>query len=142
MEGYQKALTDYQIPLNEKLVCRVSDEMEHYSMENGYITTKRLLESHEPFTAVYATSDTMAVGVYRALREAGRRIPEDVSVMGFDGNEIGDYIHPKLTTLAQPVEKLAEVTFELLEDMIDGRCGNKTLIYEGNLTEKDSVRQI
>lgn len=142
MAGYLNALEDYGIESNPNLICRVSDEYEHYSMENGYVTTKRLLDSGEPFTAVYATSDTMAVGVYRALIEAGRRIPEDVSVMGFDGNEIGNYMHPKLTTLAQPVERLAEETFELLHDLIDGHSGNKTLMFEGTLLEKESVKQI
>lgn len=142
MEGYLSALEDYGIEKNPNLICRVSDEYEHYSMENGYVTTKRLLDSGESFTAVYATSDTMAVGVYRALIEAGLRIPEDVSVMGFDGSEIGSYMHPKLTTLAQPVERLAEETFELLYDLIEGRSGNKTLMFDGTLLEKESVRQI
>ena len=50
-------------------------------MENGYITTRKLLESGEKFTAVYAMSDVMAAGVYRAVLEAGLRIPEDVSVV-------------------------------------------------------------
>lgn len=142
MAGYLSALEDYSIEKNPNLICRVSDEYEHYSMENGYVTTKRLLDSGESFTAVYATSDTMAVGVYRALIEAGLRIPEDVSVMGFDGSEIGSYMHPKLTTLAQPVERLAEETFELLYDLIEGRSGNKTLMFDGTLLEKESVRQI
>lgn len=142
MQGYLKALKDHKITAKEKLICQVSDDMEHYSMLNGYITTKRLIESEEPFTAVFATSDLMAAGVYRALMEAGRRIPEDVSVLGFDGIELGDYLHPKLTTLAQPVEQLALATFELLKDMIDEQCGNKNLIFEGKLVEKDSVRRI
>ena len=142
MEGYLKALEDSGIACNPRLVCPVSDEFEHYSMENGYATTRKLLASGEEFTAVYAMSDIMAVGVYRALLEAGLKIPEDISVVGFDGIELGDYLQPKLTTLAQPVEKLANATFELLYNMIKGRCGTENLIYEGKLVEKDSVRCI
>lgn len=142
MEGYLKALKDYQIPHRERLICMVSDETDHYSMPNGYITTKKLLASKEKFTAVYATSDVMAAGVYRALIEAGLKIPEDVSVMGFDGIELGDYLYPKLTTLQQPVEELANATFELLYDLIDERCGNKNLLFEGRVLEKESVRRI
>lgn len=142
LEGYLKALADHKISYNSKLVCSVSDEADHYSMPNGYITTKKLLASGETFTAVYATSDVMAAGVYRALIEAGLRIPEDVSVMGFDGIELGDYLQPKLTTLQQPVEELAAATFELLYDLIDERCGNKNLLFEGNVVEKESVRRI
>ena len=63
-------------------------------------------------------------------------------MLGFDGIELGDYLHPKLTTLAQPVEQLALATFELLKDLIDEQCGNKNLIFEGKLVEKDSVKRI
>ncbi len=142
MQGYLKALEDHHIVENPKLICPVSDELEHYSMENGYLTTKKLLDSKEEFTAVYAMSDIMAVGAYRAILEAGLRIPEDISVVGFDGIELGDYLQPKLTTLAQPVERLADATFELLYDMIEGRSGAQNLIYEGELVEKESVRRI
>ncbi len=142
MEGYLKALSDNGIDVNQNLICQVSDEMEHYSMENGYITTKKLLDSKEPFTAVFTMSDIMAAGVYRALMEAGLRIPEDVSVLGFDGIELGDYMHPKLSTLAQPVVQLAVATFEQLKDLMDEECGNMNLIFEGTLVEKESVRRI
>lgn len=142
LDGYLQAFKDNGIVPNPKLIGTVYDNMEHYSMENGYRTTRRLLDSGEKFTAVYATSDTFAVGVYRALREAGLRIPEDVSVMGYDGIELGDYLHPKLTTMAQPVEKLAMETFELLHDLIDDQCGNQTLVFECKLDEKESVKNI
>lgn len=142
MEGYLKAMQKYGIETNPGLICRVSDEMEHYSMEGGYDTTKKLLLSGEKFSAIYATSDIMAVGVYRALFEAGIRIPEDVSVLGFDGIELGDYIQPKLTTLEQPVEKLAIATIELLQNLMDGKCENQTLMFEGNLIEKESVKRL
>lgn len=142
LEGYLKALKDHKIACNSKLICPVSDEADHYSMPNGYITTKKLLASGEKFTAVYATADVMAAGVYRALIEAGLRIPEDVSVMGFDGIELGDYLQPKLTTLEQPVDELATATFELLYDLIDERCTNKNLLFEGKVIEKESVKRI
>ena len=142
MEGYMRALQNRGIPVNRNLICPVSDDMEHYSMENGYRTTQKLLASGEKFTAVFAMSDILAMGVYRALMEAGLRVPEDVSVVGFDGIEMCDYMQPKLTTLAQPVEQLAEATFELLLDMMDEQCGNKNLIFEGRLDEKESVKKI
>lgn len=142
LEGYLAALKDYGIEKREELIWRVSDETEHYSMENGYITTQKFLKSGEHFTAIYSTSDAMAVGAYRALREAGLRVPEDISVMGFDGNEICDYVTPKLSTLVQPVEQIAEATIELLQDLIDEQCGNKTLLFEGILLEKESVKDL
>ena len=134
MQGYQRALADYQIPEKKELICPVSDEIEHYTMTNGYMTTKKLIESGAPFSAVF--------GVYRAVHEAGLRIPEDVSVVGFDGSELGDYLQPKLTSVAQPVSKMADAIINQLYDMIDGRCGNRTQIFEGKLLEKESVREI
>ena len=141
MEGYLKALRDRGLPINPDLICKVSDDMEHYSMEGGYYTTRKLIDSGEKFSAVYATSDIMAVGVYRALMEAGLRVPEDVSVLGYDGIELGDYMQPKLTTVAQPVEKMAVATFDLLNDLMNGRCENQTLLFEGNLLVKESVKR-
>lgn len=142
LDGYLQALQDNGITVNPKLIGTVYDDMEHYSMENGYMTTKRLLRSGEKFTAVYATSDVFAAGVYRALMEAGLHVPEDVSVMGYDGIEMGDYLYPKLTTMAQPVEKLALATCELLHDLMDDQCTNKTLVFEGKLCEKESVKNL
>lgn len=142
MEGFLKAMQDSQIPYNPKLIVPVSDEYDHYSMINGYVTTQKLLQSKEKFTAVYAMSDVVAAGVYRAIYEAGLHIPEDISVLGFDGIELSDYLRPKLTSLAQPVEQLAEATIELLYDLIEGRSENQNVIYEGELVEKESVRQL
>lgn len=142
LDGYLKALEDHHIACDPNLIRPVSDKMEHYSMANGYVTTKKLLESGEHFTAIYAMADIMVVGVYRALFEAGLRIPEDVSVVGFDGIEMGDYLQPKLTTLAQPVDKIAEETFELLYDLIEGVSGNRNMIFKGELIEKESVRDL
>lgn len=141
MEGYLRALRDRGIPINPNLICSVTDDLEHYSMKGGYYTTRKLLESGENFSAIFATSDIMAVGVYRALMEAGLKVPEDVSVLGYDGIELGDYIQPKLTTVGQPVEKMAEATFAQLHDMMNGKCGNRTMLFEGNLLVKESVKR-
>lgn len=142
LDGYLKALADNGIAVNPRLIIPFSDTCEHYSMPNGYVTTQSLLSSGEKFTALYATSDIMGVGAYRALREAGIRIPEDVSVVGFDGAEMGDYVLPKLTTLKQPVEEMAKAIFDQLYDLINGTCGNKNLLFCGKLLEKESVREI
>lgn len=142
LAGYLKALEDYKIPVNPNLIRPYSDEVEHYSMTNGYITTKKLLESGEHFTAIFSTTDVIAVGAYRALFEAGLKIPEDVSIVGFDGSEIGDYLQPKLTTMLQPADEIAKKIFELLFDLINDSCGNKNVIFKGELLEKDSVRDL
>ena len=142
MEGYLEALRERGITPRQELVMQVSDEYEHYSMENGYYTLKRLLDSGEHFSAVYAMSDTLAIGVYRALYEAGLKIPGDVSVIGFDGIPFGDYLQPKLTTLSQPVPLMADSIVEQLWDMIETDARGKSIVYAGKLLEKESVRDI
>ena len=142
MEGYLEALSAASVPAKPELIMQVSDEYEHYSMENGYYTLLRLLESGAGFSAVYAMSDTLAIGVYRALYEAGLKIPEDVSVIGFDGIPFGDYLQPKLTTLSQPVLEMADSIVEQLWDMIETKARGRNMLYEGKLLEKGSVKNI
>ena len=76
------------------------------------------------FTALFAIADSMAIGAMRALRDAGRRIPEDCSVIAIDGLELSAYIEPPLTTLCQPMEEMGRRSIEILLDMIEGRSGN------------------
>ena len=79
-------------------------------------------------------SDTLAIGVYRALYEAGLKIPGDVSVIGFDGIPFGDYLQPKLTTLSQPVPLMADSIVEQLWDMIEtdarGKPVNSSIFWQ------------
>ena len=74
----------------------------------------RLLARKIPFTAVVAISDVIALGAQKALIDAGLKIPEDVSITGFDGIEFSRYTNPALTTVEQPIEQLAETSCRLL----------------------------
>ena len=65
-------------------------------------------------TAVFAMSDVMAVGAIRAIREKGLRVPEDISVIGYDGIEMGQYLSPRLTTVSQQQDALARRSLEIL----------------------------
>ena len=76
------------------------------------------MKRNVPFTALYATSDTLAIGACRALKEAGIRVPEDCSVAGFDGMDAGEFYIPSITTIRQPVEEIAQASAKLLFDMI------------------------
>ena len=89
-------------------------ETARFTYLDGYRATQNLLARGRKFTALFAMSDVMAIGAIRALRDAGLRIPEDVSVMGVDGLTIGEYTTPRLSTVAQPVDSLAERSLALL----------------------------
>lgn len=142
LEGYYDALQAHGIEINPNLVCRTRDDMAHFSMENGYLTTKKLIESGEEFTAVYAVADALAIGAIRALLEVGLRVPNDVSVAGYDGIDVSGYISPSLTTIRQPVEDMAKDTVKLLFDIIAGKKEHQHIAYEAELLVRESTKKI
>ena len=91
-----------------------------FSMEEGYHAMEQLLEQMPDLTAVFAMADVLAVGAIRAIRDRGLRVPEDVSVMGFDGIELGNYLSPRLTTVRQARERIADRSLEILLSDIAG----------------------
>lgn len=139
LEGYCDALRAHGIAVDEKLIYQTDDKLSHFSMENGYVTTKKLLESGEKFTALYAVADALAIGASRALHEAGLRIPQDISLAGYDGIDMANYIVPSLTTIRQPVEEMAKDTIKLLFDIIAGRKEHQHITYQAELLIKEST---
>ncbi len=85
-----------------------------YSMADAYEAARRLLGRCPELTAIFAMSDVMATGAIRAIRDLGRRVPEDVSVVGYDGVPISDYLVPRLATVRQDTQLLAQRGVELL----------------------------
>ena len=90
-----------------------------YSYQDGYRAACNLLDQGRHFTALFAMSDVMAIGAIRALCDRGIRVPEDVSVMGFDGLQLGDFIQPRLSTVCQNTEQLARRSMEILLEHIE-----------------------
>ena len=105
-DGYRDALAAAELP-EDGLV-----HLDQPTTEGGYRATIALLAAHPD--AVYAATDTMAEGVYRALTEHGRRIPDDVAVVGFDGLPRGPRLDPVLTTIVQPVVEVGRTAVGLL----------------------------
>lgn len=140
LEGYKDAYKAHKLALNEKIILQTDDDIGHFSLENGYRTAKRLLETGEKFTALYAVSDTLAIGASRALMEEGYKIPDDISVAGYDGIEMGGYITPSLTTVRQPVEEIAKATVKLLFDIIAGKKGHQHITYDAELMIRESTK--
>lgn len=137
-EGYRDALKQYGIPFDEKLVMEVDKEGEPYSMKNGYNAAKRLLNGDRKFTAIFCEADILAIGACRAIFDNGKTIPEDISVVGFDGIEIGNYYLPRLTTIKQPVDDMAKETIRLLFNLIAGKSEHKNIIMPAELLVRES----
>jgi LacI family transcriptional regulator len=120
----------------------MSEDLPEYSMPNGYDTMKRLLARGADFTAVFAVSDTMAFGAVRALREAGRRVPEDCSIIGYDGQYYTEFMTPSLTTVVQPVSEMALKSVELLDDAIRNDAPPVCVTYDAELRIRESVMRL
>jgi len=87
----------------------------------GYPFAKQLLSKQKPFTALFAYNDMSAIGAIRAIQEQGMRVPQDISVMGFDDIPGAAFHSPSLTTVRQPLNRMGEVAAQSLLDRIEGR---------------------
>ncbi|MEW5865972.1 MAG: LacI family DNA-binding transcriptional regulator [Bacillota bacterium] len=99
--GYRQALANHGIPLDPGLIASGN-----FTQEGGRTAMKRVLEASPDVTAVFAASDLMAIGAMEALREAGRKVPQDVAVVGFDDIEAASYVRPALSTIKQQGETM------------------------------------
>lgn len=138
-QGYCRALRENGIPLRSELVFATGDS---FAIEDAYRTMSEGLERDAEFTALFAISDDMAIGAMRALRERGRRIPEDCSVIAIDGITVSEYIYPMLSTVCQPKEELGARSAELLLDVLEGRGSHRQLTLPTTLRKGASIRRI
>ncbi|MDR2742677.1 MAG: LacI family transcriptional regulator [Treponema sp.] len=126
-EGYFLALEKNNIPRDEK---RVVFEP-YYSPEFGVKGMRELLSRSQDFSAVFAVTDELAIGTVRTLKDAGFRIPEDVSVVGFDDTETAGYMVPRLTTIRQPLREIGKQTALILHNLVEGGTTIKQILsYE------------
>lgn len=116
VDGYRAAMETAGLPVDPHLV-RESE----FSHEDGYAAALELLQLPEPPTAVFAGNDLQALGVYEAARKLGLRIPDDLSVVGFDDLPLTRWIGPPLTTVRQPLIEMAETAARLVLDLGRGR---------------------
>jgi DNA-binding LacI/PurR family transcriptional regulator/anti-anti-sigma regulatory factor len=116
--GYQAALAERGIPFDSQLVFAASDNIER----GGYAAGQRFLEAGAPCTALVVATDLNAVGLMEALQAAGRRIPTDVAIIGFDNIATAQYTSPPLATVSQQFEALGRAAARLLLDQIAGRA--------------------
>ncbi|HWR15344.1 MAG TPA: LacI family DNA-binding transcriptional regulator [Terriglobales bacterium] len=103
------------VAISPKLAMPIeASQFPNTTPRNGYTATKKLLASGEPFTAIFAFNDVSAISAMRALSEAGLRVPEDISVIGFDDIESAAYQTLGLTTIRQPLRKMGSIAAETL----------------------------
>jgi LacI family transcriptional regulator len=115
IDGYRSALDRFGARFDQRLV-RHGD----FQHEGGFRRGGELLDLAEPPTAIFAGSDQQALGVYEAARQRGLRIPQDLSVVGFDDLPAARWVSPPLTTVRQPLADMGRVAAEMLGSLIEG----------------------
>jgi len=132
--GAMEALEAAGIPFDEE---RYVDT--RFSLRGAYDTARGFFAMKPDTTAVFAMSDTVAMGVIRALQDTGRRVPEDVSVVGYDGIEMGKYFIPRLTTVVQPIDDIARESVAMLMGMIEQGAEPRHITVDAELIIRESV---
>ncbi|MEU3266675.1 LacI family DNA-binding transcriptional regulator [Streptomyces bacillaris] len=134
LDGYRAALATAGLPPDERLIAPAD-----FTEEGGARAMRELLARRPDLDAVFAASDVMAAGARQVLREAGRRIPEDVALIGFDDSVVARHMHPPLTSVRQPIEEMGRRMAELLLEEIAGRSGERpTVVLPTELVVRDS----
>jgi DNA-binding LacI/PurR family transcriptional regulator len=110
-----------------------------WSLSSGRRGVARILEDQPDIDAVFAGSDLMALGAIAALRQAGRRVPEDVAVAGFDDSAAATMAEPPLTTMRNPFEESAVEAVSILDDMMSGRSGPRQVVLPTFLVPRGSA---
>lgn len=113
--GCRQSFEEHGLSIKEE-ICY---EKARFSYDSAYRAMQRLLKKYPQLTAIFAMSDVMAIGAIRALRDMNYRIPEDISVIGFDGTALAEYYNPKLATIKQQYRTLATRSVEILFGQIE-----------------------
>ncbi len=135
LEGYRQALTAHGIPVEAELIVEGD-----FTEASGMVGMQRLLPAQP--TAVFMASDTMAVGALKALRQAGRRVPQDISLVGFDDIPVASATEPPLTTVRQPIGRMATMAVEALLDLIEQPdSGPRRIVLPTQLVIRESCAE-
>lgn len=133
LTGSRRAMEEYGLRFEEEAISYGP-----VTYEAGYEATKGFIEKGRQFTAIFAYSDEIAIGAMAALYDSGLRVPEDVSVLGFDDLQIASRIRPALTTIHQPINSFITKTLELFSQ--DSSDYNAEISLPFQIVERDSCK--
>jgi DNA-binding LacI/PurR family transcriptional regulator len=142
-EAVCAAAQELGVAVKEKLTGQL--EGESSSPELGYLVTRKLLDSREPFTALFAFNDVSAIGAIQALREAGRNVPQHISVVGFDDIQSAAFQNPAMTTVRQPLRQMGMIAAETLLSRINSPADApypKEIVLEPELIVRASTMRV
>jgi len=129
-----------RLQLKPSLVTQL--EGDYPTHEPGYRATEHLLSTTQRFTAIFAFNDVSAIGAIRAIREAGLRVPQDISVVGFDDVQSAAFQNPALTTIRQPLHAMGVLAAKSLLDRIAGQAVPRQIIVDPELIVRESTAPV
>lgn len=139
LAGYREALAEYGVGFDAGLVR----QEEHFTTEMGYRAVRSLLEMPSRPSAVFVASDTMAIGGYEAVWDLGMRIPDDVSIVGYDDIQAASALQPPLTTIRTSYYDFGRLAAQLLLDLIEGReVAPQRRVIHPTLVVRGSTRRL
>lgn len=137
LEGYRQALENYDVPFDESLVL---DGL--FSEAGGREAACKVLSSRPEVTALFCASDLMALGAMKAVKEMGKKVPEDISIIGFDNIDLTAYCTPALTTVHQYKYELGSHAAQILIDLLEGHEAIHHVMLATELILRDSIRKM
>lgn len=138
LAGYKAALADYDLLFDETLVVEGD-----FFTPSGYQAGRALIQRTPRPTAIFASNDLMALGVMQAIQEQGLNIPQDISLVGFDDIAQASLVHPRLTTVRQPLEQMGRVAVNLLVEQIENsEVSPRRITLATRFIERESCRPI
>ncbi len=134
-KGYQRALNASNLDLDPAIVI----ESPAYSLESGYQSALQMLELNKPPTAIFVSGDLLAAGAIRAVKDSGRRVPDDIAIVSKDNIELAALIDPPLTTVASPAYQMGVEAMNMLIRLIAGkRLDKKRIVMPTELIVRKS----
>lgn len=133
-EGYKRAHMEYGLEVKEEYIT-----YGQYETTIAYENAKIFIANNKDVTALFVTSDIMAIGVAKAICDLGLKVGKDISIMGFDGMDVARYYEPTITTIKQPADELGDRSVELLLGILNKKSGNRHIVLDTELLEGNSV---
>lgn len=139
INGYITSMAKLGLKVREEYIV----DGVNYRFDGGYEAMNKLLKLRKPPTAVFVAGDHMAIGAIKAIQDSGLRVPEDISVIGFDDIELSEYVTPKLTTIRQDTLQIGYAAIDVLVEQINKKKKfKKDVIVPVNLIERESCKKI
>lgn len=137
-KGYKDALTKFKIPVEADMLIKTG-----LTFDDGAKATDLLIEKDIPFDALFAFTDTLAIGAMNRLRELNKRIPEEIAIASFSGTVLSTIVYPQLTTVEPPLHEMGKTAAELiLEKIKNPASANRTIVLDAEIQIRASSEKL